>query len=471
MLQIDDTFYSTTDFQKQDELFDSFFKLNDENQKPIAVCLQDTQTWLALCLYFKKQNVSVMPIHPSTPLTAAKRLAKLAGCDTLYFHEITQSIELTSSELSNTQKTSFQDTPFAGLIQMSSGTTGEPKCIVRSWQSIDIEVDNYIKAFSLPNTMTPVIACPTTHSYGLISGVLVALARGKTPIVITSINPKYLIKQLLSCEQPLLYASPTLLRSLMRLWPKQPQLHAAMTSGTMMSQVVFDELQAKIIHLFQQYGCSEAGCISVNQKMTTPQAIGEPLPHWQVDAGESIGHLAEIVATPSPEFSEDLSIVYTQDLGYFVHQRENPQRNSGDTTMLHYVSRQDDTIIVAGLNVYPQQIEDIVLTHPHIIDAVVFKIEDVYAGHRVCLHYVADTSNLELKTNDVRSWCQQQMAEYQVPQQLFSVDKIDRMANGKISRKQLAMRVQKEIESTSTSITSSKIIKPYKPNTPHSAAN
>lgn len=438
MLQVDDVIYSESDLEKYYEKFDSItiFKETNDNIKQlvIAICLQDTFTWLALCFYLKSKNITVMPIHSNTPIAAAKRLAYSAGCDSLFFGDMNNVIELVKEENVELQvkKINSQNLDTAsGLIQMSSGTTGNPKCILRSWQSIDEEVASYIKSFEKPNSMTPVIACPTTHSYGLISGVLVAIARKKVPIIITTINPKYLIKRLLKCEHPLLYASPILLRGLMRLWPKNSQLYAAMTSGSMMSQAVFEELRPKITQLFQQYGCSEAGCISINQNMVCTDAIGTPLPHLKVAAGNSVDQLAEIVVSSFSEAPDtDQHLIHTQDLGYLDTDQQPP--------MLHFISRQDDTIIVAGLNVYPQQVEDIILTHPDIIDAVIFKIDDVYAGQRVCLHYVSDPSKQPKEAHEIRAWCQEYMATYQVPQQLLAVNSIERMANGKINRKQLA---------------------------------
>jgi fatty-acyl-CoA synthase len=109
--------------------------------------------------------------------------------------------------------------------------------------------------------------------------------------------------------------------------------------------------------------------------------------------------------------------------------------------MLSFVARADDTIIVAGLNVYPQEVEDVVLAMPDIKDAVVFKIEDPYAGQRIFLQYCADSA---IDPALVRQWCRDQLAPYQLPQQLLQVKQIERLANGKVNRKQLAMDFETE---------------------------
>lgn len=422
MLRINDDHYSADYFAQQALHFSQLDSLKNIGGERIAVCLDDTALWLALCFYCREQSTSVMPIHPGTPQEAAKRLAQKAGCSRLFFHSLA---DITT--LPQTAQAHAQD---AGLIQMSSGTTGEPKCINRSWTSIALEISSYIQTFEAAANMTPVIACPVTHSYGLICGVLVAIERGHTPIIVTNINPKFLIKTLLACEAPVLYSSPTMLQGVIRLWPADAPLHAAMTSGTIMSRQVFEQLRPRITHLFQQYGCSEVGCISINQDLRNPNDIGNPLPHLNVSAGESSDASPDtaseitvtLAATPSGK------IIHTQDLGYFG-------QGADGKPSLYFVARQDDTIIVAGLNVYPQDVEDVAVQHPLVIDALAFKVEDSFAGQRVAVQYVATT---ELAAHELRQWCDDKLANYQVPQQLVQVDAIERMANGKVSRKKVA---------------------------------
>ncbi|WP_344798131.1 AMP-binding protein [Litoribacillus peritrichatus] len=423
MFYINDDHY-TEDYVAQRHLE---FKRSEAlaSTKRLAVCLEDAAQWLALCLFIKEQGGSVMPIHPSTPLEAAKRLATKAGCDQLHFKEISNIIPL-DKPASPSEGCDLEESDSEGvLIQMSSGTTGDPKCIERSWATIEEEVQSYCSAFTLPNAMTPIIACPVTHSYGLICGVLVALARGLEPIVITNINPKYLAKRVLNSKQPLLYTSPTMLHGLIRLLPKDQNIHAAMTSGTIMPKQRFEQLAPRIDHFFQQYGCSEAGCIAVNPNMTSAVDVGIPLPHLKVIAGDDADNPAEIIVTTQRGHQ-----IHTQDLGHFHHDEAT------NANMLSFLSRMDDTIIVAGLNVYPQEVEDVILAMPEIKDAVVFKMEDPYAGQRVCLQYSADT---QVEPTSIRQWCTDRLAPYQLPQQLIQVEQVERLANGKVNRKQLAM--------------------------------
>ncbi len=421
MFTINDKFYSESDFAQQKNSYQAFDQIN--HQQAIAVCVEDSFVWLTLCFYLKSHHISAMPIHPGIPLEHAKQLAEKAGCGLLIYQDLTQLIPLENTS----ENLSIQANQHAGLIQMSSGTTGEAKCILRSWADIDIEINSYCQALSIDSDIAPVIACPITHSYGLISGVMVALARGQMPTIITSINPKFIIKILRSYDKPLLYSSPVMLQGLARLWPKSDKLFAAMTSGSTLSDAVFEQIKPRVNNFYQQYGCSEAGCISISHNPATADNLGTPLAHITLETSSNPTHPTEIIARI--ETSVGIKSIHTQDAGF-----------TDQNGHLHFVARLDDTIIVSGLNVYPNELENIILSHPKINDCVIFKIEDPLAGHRICLQYLADS---ELTPAVLRLWCSQHLAPFQIPQFLQPVTQIARMANSKVNRKHLAIEFQK----------------------------
>ena len=408
MIYVNDAHYSRDFFSARFAYYDTLPVLHDCAGKRLAVCLTDTAEWIALCLFIKQKKGSVFPIHAATPLEAARRAAHRAGCHQLLFHDVDQPLVVHEREADAQGM----------LVQMSSGTTGEPKTIARTWESIDEEIASYIASFTLAATMTPVVACPVTHSYGLICGVLVALQRGVQPIIITQINPKYLLRILRAQPQHLLYASPTLLNTLCQLLPAGNEFHAVMTSGAVMPKPWFQSVQKKTLFLFQQYGCSEAGCVALSQSVRAANEMGKVLPHLKLSAGADSEAPAEIVVTKQG------APIFTQDLGYL-----DAQGN------LFFVARLDDTINVAGLNVYPQEVEDVLLEYPLITEAVVFRKLDAYAGERACLKFIAREA---VDFNHLRAWCAKHLAPHQVPHEFEQVEEIPRLPNGKINRKSLA---------------------------------
>lgn len=408
MLQIDDRAYGREEFSDRIEAMAEAAGLDREPRGRLAVCFPETADWLALFFAIRARGASVLPIHPGTPYEAALKLARTAGCDRLYYNSAIPE------QLGETVGGEGQ------LLQMSSGTTGAPKCIARSWSEIDAEVRSYVDTFREPEAMTPVVACPTTHSYGLICGILVAMERGQTPLILNTANPKYLLRRLRETERPLLYSSPAILHTLARLTPDGERIHAVMTSGTLLPEAWFGTIRAKVEHFFQQYGCSEAGCIAINPNLAAAGDMGNVLPHLSLETGASAGAPAEIVVT------RDGRSIATRDLGYRSH-----------NGMLTFVSRMDDMINVSGLNVYPGDVEDAAMTMPTVTDAVAFRCTDRFAGERVGLVFSATET---VPPQDIRAWCIVRLSSHQLPTEIVQVDEVPRQANGKISRRDVAAR-------------------------------
>lgn len=374
----------------------------------VAARLRDTAEALAFLLAARRCRASLLPIHPALPDEGARRLAERAGCHRLFL----DGLEGETLEAA-------PPVPGEGeLLQMSSGTTGEPKCIARPWSAVAREVESYVSAFPEPDGMTPVIACPITHSYGLICGLFVGLRRGRVPVILDTTNPKYLLRRLREIERPVLYTAPAMLHTLARLLPEGEAIHAAMVSGTLLPAPWFSAIRGRVTHLFQQYGCSEAGCIAINPDLRRADAIGRPLPHHRVRAGTGPEAPAEIVV------EGEGGTVHTADLGYLE-----------PDGMLVFVARKDDTINVSGLNVYPGEVEDVVMAMPGVTDAVAFARPDPFAGERVTLLFSAESP---VPPRALQDWCRRWLAGHQVPVEAVQVGAIPREANGKISRRAVA---------------------------------
>jgi fatty-acyl-CoA synthase len=407
MLDIDDTSYQASYFDARYREFDHLPHLARCEGERYAVCLTDAAEWVALCLYLRDRGASVAPLHPHTPFEAAKRLAQRLGCSQLLFHAVT------------TSSTAVREKRDDGgsLVQLSSGTTGEPKCIERSWQALDEEIESYGQALGEHAEKPPILACPITHSYGLISGVLAALRRGLRPVVLTNINPKYVIRRATKSDNGLLYASPTLLNVLVRLLPEGKQLCTVMTSGAPLRSAWFEQLQARCLRVLQQYGCSELGCVSVNRDTRAANEVGMPLSHLSVSAGPGRDQPREICVRVGGQ------VTGTKDLGYF------------NERSLCFVSRLDDTINVAGVNVYPQEVEEVILEFPGIEEAVVYKRADPYASERVCLKF---TARSPIDVAELRRFCIANLTPFAVPLDVNQVTEIAKLANGKVNRRSLA---------------------------------
>ncbi len=104
-----------------------------------------------------------------------------------------------------------------------------------------------------------------------------------------------------------------------------------------------------------------------------------------------------------------------------------------DDGYLYLDGRRDDLIITGGVNVYPLEVERVLLDHPEVIDAVVFPVDDDQWGQMVCAAVVGSVSEA-----DVADWARRHLAPYKRPKRMTVVDALPHSPTGKVRRSAMA---------------------------------
>jgi bile acid-coenzyme A ligase len=98
--------------------------------------------------------------------------------------------------------------------------------------------------------------------------------------------------------------------------------------------------------------------------------------------------------------------------------------------------RRDDMVLVGGTNVYPAEIETVLLSHPEILDCAVLGVSDELIGARLAA-FVAIRPGSELDEAGLRSFCAGHLSQHKVPQSIRFIGEIPRSAAGKLQRRRL----------------------------------
>ena len=98
------------------------------------------------------------------------------------------------------------------------------------------------------------------------------------------------------------------------------------------------------------------------------------------------------------------------------------------------VDRLKDMIIVSGFNVYPNEIEEILTSHPDVMEAAVVGKPDEKTGERVCAFI---TVSNDIKVEDVTAFCKEQLTNYKVPKSIEILEELPKSTVGKILRREL----------------------------------
>jgi long-chain acyl-CoA synthetase len=109
---------------------------------------------------------------------------------------------------------------------------------------------------------------------------------------------------------------------------------------------------------------------------------------------------------------------------------------------LYLTDRKAFMIVSGGVNIYPQEIEDVLLAHPEVLDAAVFGVPNAEMGEEVMavIQPVDWHDAGESLTAKLRSWCEERLAGFKRPRTYDYVEQLPRLDNGKLYKRELRDR-------------------------------
>lgn len=356
-------------------------------------------------------------------------------------------------------------------IMLTSGTTGRPKGVPRTGG----DLSSIVALMSgLPNRAreTCLIAAPMFHAWGWLNTMLTMLF--SSTIVVTRTFDPYRTLDLVerhSCQA--LAAVPTMLRRIMDL-PHEVRrrydassLRAVTVSGSALPAGLADAFMDEFGDiLYSFYGSTEAGYAAVASPAdlrAAPGTVGRPMPLVGVritgddgapcpvgepgmiwvssrDAranaesetagpgeGPAAGAAGEAATAqqPEPGSAGGPGAVRTGDIGWL-----------DDAGRLFIAGRADDMIITGGENVYPSEVETVLEQCPGVLEAaVVGKPDETYG--QVLVAHLAASEETAPTPEELRSWCRERLAPFQVPQRFIVHDALPHNAAGKVVKREL----------------------------------
>jgi acyl-CoA synthetase (AMP-forming)/AMP-acid ligase II len=339
------------------------------------------------------------------------------------------------------------------LIVLTSGTSGISKGIRRRptlGQVVPL-VAGLLRSLPLRMHRPVVLAIPLYHGYG-IATLAMALALG-APL---QLGRRYEIAPLLGRlsphEQPFLVTVPTLLARWLRenKLGSPPALAAIITGSAPLDAALCTELLNTLGPvLFNLYGSTEAGLIALANPETLRQApgcVGLPLPGNQVRLLNPGADAVDPITPRDPEQLRGSSQTRLGQMGrisvkgpFVLPSEEDGWRETGDLGYLDgagnlfVCGRVDAMIVSGGENVYPQEIETVLASHPSVAEVAVLVVDDAEFGRRLEA-VVALLPEVQLDEAALRHWLKNRLERHKIPRALHIVETVPRNALGKLDR-------------------------------------
>jgi long-chain acyl-CoA synthetase len=344
------------------------------------------------------------------------------------------------------------------VLQFSGGTTGIPKAAIGLHQNIVANVLQFSTWLTGLHKGEEIFltAIPLYHVYGMVIGLNVGINLAATIILIDNPGDLSNLVEMGEYNKVTVFPGvPALFGQINRFFIDNNRQKGLTSLKVCISgsaplpaktKDVFESLTGS--KLVEGYGLSEAPtathCNPINRENRTG-SIGLPLP--DVDSqiisleengiplqsgqiGELVVHGPQIMAGYF-EMEEETRLVlesgwlYTGDIAWM-----------DEDGYFYIVGRKKDLIKVGGLQVWPNEIEDIIRQMPGIVDCAVKGIPDDELGEIVKVWLVTDNS-VAITLDIIKSFCEDQLAAYKIPRQFEIIDALPRSFIGKLLRYRL----------------------------------
>ncbi len=347
--------------------------------------------------------------------------------------------------------------PLAGDAMLyTSGTTGRPKGVLRPLPADALPPGragrggmDMIRTY-LPegDIGTHLVACPLYHS-GPVSYCEGAALLGADIVLLEHWDSEELLRLIERYRISTTFLVPIQFVRLLKL-PPEVRARYDLSSLRLVihgSAPVAPEVKRQMIEwlgpvLYEFYGGTEGGgcTISSTEWLARPGSVGRPFPHLSIEILDEDGR-------PCPPRTE--GEVWFRQPGFLVY-KDDPEKTAqatrGDLMTLGdigYVDedgylflcdRRADVIVSGGVNIYPAQVEAVLVAHPDVADCCVVGAPDDEWGERV-VAVVQPVAGATVDAEVLRAHAAAHLGAYQVPRQVDVVAELPRTETGKLARR------------------------------------
>jgi long-chain acyl-CoA synthetase len=350
------------------------------------------------------------------------------------------------------------------VLQYTGGTTGVPKGAMLTHRNL---YTNTLQSWAWAGPLTRqgderyLMVIPYFHIYGQTVGLLLGAWNGAMQIPIPKFDPNLLIEAIKLYKPTFFPGAPTLYISMLN----HPEIKACglehvrrFNSGSapLPLEVIerFEKLSGAM--LYEGYGLTEASPTTHSTPTLAKRKIGSvglPFPSTEckivdLETGERVVPVGEAgeLCVRGPQVM----------MGYWNRPEETAIAlrdgwlYTGDVARMdedgffYIVQRKKDMIIVSGFNVYPNEVEDVLFTHPAVLEAAVIGVPDPYRGEAVKA-FITLRPGANATVDEVTEFCRANLAKYKVPSLIEFMPSLPKSAVGKVLRRELReMEAKKE---------------------------
>src|SRR5215471_17317257 len=337
------------------------------------------------------------------------------------------------------------------LVLHTSGTTSRPKMVPLRHRNLAASVANIIPSYGLTSADVALCVMPLFHVHGLVASTLSTLGSGGTVVVPPRFSPFEFWGLVRDHGVSWYSAVPTIHQMLAgRSGRPRPDGVDGLRLARSCSSALSPELMARLEELLGVPVLEAYGMTEVSHQMASnplPPAARRP-GSVGIGTGVGIAILDEHGVPQAPGTAGEVAVRGPNVMdGYEANPTANAEafadgwfRTGDEGTVdadgyLTLRGRIKELINRGGEKIAPREIDEVLLRHPAVEEAVTFGIPHPSWGEEVAAAVVLSR---EVEKRELTEFCRQYLADFKVPRQLYFVTEIPRTATGKIQRRNVA---------------------------------
>ncbi len=343
------------------------------------------------------------------------------------------------------------------VILYTSGTTGQPKGAELSHANLVMNTVVCEKLFGPPPAGThdvQLVALPLFHSFGQSVQMNTGFSMGATLVLMPRFDPVDALTTMDREDVTYFAGVPTMYWAMLSagqtgadMAKVAATLRMAASGGASLPVEIIKTFKERFgVQILEGYGLSETSPVasfSRRDREPRPGSIGVPVwgvqmmlvdEEWQPAPAGEVGEIAirghNIMKGyyGKPEATADV-----MHDGWF---RTGDIARRDDDGFYYIVDRAKDMIIRGGFNVYPREVEEVLMTHPAVSLAAVVGVKDEQYGEEVKAYVIKAPGATETE-DDLVEWAREQMAAHKYPRVVEFRDSLPMNATGKILKREL----------------------------------
>lgn len=344
----------------------------------------------------------------------------------------------------------FKDEDTVSTFLYTSGTTGKQKAAMLTHKNLVVNSEQCNTALQARPDDIYMCVLPMFHVFAFTACVLLPLWSGATISILEAFQPKEVVETLVKDDITIFMGVPAMYVVLLEAGKKNitfPKLRMAVSGGAALPVEIYrqgrDIMKLPII---EGYGLTEASpAVAFNPPdgVQKEGSIGLPLPDVECrivdeeDRELPAGEVGELVVK-----GENVMLGYYNQLDETVRTLRGGWLHTGDLAKkdedgyLYIVDRKKDMVIVAGLNVYPREVEEVIYQFPKVKEAAVIGVNDKLRGETVKA-YVVLKEGETCHSKDLLRFMREKLAQYKLPRHIEFVDSLPKNSTGKILKRVL----------------------------------